>query len=347
VSSAIVDEIRINLTSEEKERLAKNPAVRPDAYENYLKGRYYWNKRSDEGLAKAIRYFEEATREDPQYALGYAGLADSYAIIGAKIFGTMPVSDAALKAKAAALKALQLDNTLAEAQTSLATVSFNYDWDWPAAERGFKRAIELDPGYPTAYQRYSLYLMAMGRTQESFDQINCARKLDPLSISINFSLGWRYYLAHQYDRAIEQLGNTLEMDPSYELAHLVLGEAYEQKHDFNRAIPELRKASALAHDTPLMISALAHVYAVAGKRAEAKDLLTELVAESQHQYVSPYYVATVFAGLGENARALERLKVAYADRSNGLVFLKVDPELDGLRETADFQALLQRMGLKQ
>jgi TolB-like protein/DNA-binding winged helix-turn-helix (wHTH) protein/Tfp pilus assembly protein PilF len=347
VSSAIVDEIRINLTSEEKERLAKNPAVRPDAYENYLKGRYYWNKRSDEGLAKAIRYFEEATREDPQYALGYAGLADSYAIIGAKIFGTMPVSDAAPKAKAAALKALQLDNTLAEAQTSLATVSFNYDWDWPAAERGFKRAIELDPGYPTAYQRYSLYLMAMGRTQESFDQINCARKLDPLSISINFSLGWRYYLAHQYDRAIEQLGNTLEMDPSYELAHLVLGEAYEQKHDFNRAIPELRKASALAHDTPLMISALAHVYAVAGKRAEAKDLLTELVAESQHQYVSPYYVATVFAGLGENARALERLKVAYADRSNGLVFLKVDPELDGLRETADFQALLQRMGLKQ
>jgi Tfp pilus assembly protein PilF len=259
----------------------------------------------------------------------------------------MPVSDAAPKAKAAALKALQLDNTLAEAQTSLATVSFNYDWDWPAAERGFKRAIELDPGYPTAYQRYSLYLMAMGRTQESFDQINCARKLDPLSISINFSLGWRYYLAHQYDRAIEQLGNTLEMDPSYELAHLVLGEAYEQKHDFNRAIAELRKASALAHDTPLMISALAHAYAVAGKRAEAKDLLTELVAESQHQYVSPYYVATVFAGLGENARALERLKVAYADRSNGLVFLKVDPELDGLRETADFQALLQRMGLKQ
>jgi TolB-like protein/DNA-binding winged helix-turn-helix (wHTH) protein/Tfp pilus assembly protein PilF len=344
VSSAIVDEIRINLTPEEKERLAKNPAVSPQAYENYLKGRYYWNKRSDEGLTKAISYFEEATREDPQYALAYAGLADAYAIIGAKIFGTMPASAAAPKAKAAALQALQLDTTLAEAHTSLATIRFNYDWDWPAAASGFKRAIELNPNYATAYQRYSLYLMAMGQTRESFEQINRARTLDPLSISINFSLGWRYYLARQYNKAVEQLNNTLEMDPSYELPHLVLGQVYAQRHDFDHAIPELQRAAALAHNTPLMISALANAYAISGRKVEAEKLLAQLLADSEHQYVSPYYVAVVYAGLGNKDRAMEWLERSFSDHSNGLVFLKVDPELDALRGDARFQALQRQVG---
>ena len=345
VSSAIVDQIRINLTPEDKERLAKNPAVSPQAYENYLKGRYYWNKRSDEGLAKAITYFEQATREDPQYALAYAGLADAYGIIGARIFGTMASRDAAPKAKAAALKALELDATLAEAHTSLATVRFNYDWDWPAAAAGFKRAIELNPNYATAYQRYSLYLMAMGQTQESFNQIDRARRLDPLSISINFSLGWRYYLARQYDKAIEQLNNTLEMDPTYELPHLVLGQAYAQKRDFERAIPELQKAAELAHNSPLMVSALANAYALSGKRTEAEKLLSQMLAESGHEYVSPYYVAVVYTGLGDKDRALEWLEKAFADRSNGLVFLKVDPDLDVLRGNARFLALQRQLGL--
>ena len=211
VSSAIVNEIRINLTPEDQERLARNPAVAPEAYENYLKGRYYWNKRSDENLARAIGYFEQATHQDPQYALAHAGLSDCYAIIGAEIFGTMPAAEAAPKAKQAALRALEIDPKLSEAETSLATVKFNYDWDWGGAAAGFAKSIQDNPSYATAYQRYSLYMMAMGRPEESFAQINKARELDPLSITINFSQGWRLYMARQYDRAIQQLRNTLEI----------------------------------------------------------------------------------------------------------------------------------------
>jgi len=343
VSSAIVNEIRINLTPEEEERLAKTPAVAPEAYENYLKGRYYWNKRSDENLTKAIGYFEQATHEDPQYGLAYAGLSDCYAIISAEIFGTMPAAEAAPKAKAAALRSLQIDPTMAEAETSLATVKFNYDWDWAGAAEGFQQAIQHNPSYATAYQRYSLYLIAMGRPEDSFEQINKARELDPLSISINFSLGWRLYMARQYDRAIQQLRNTLEMDPSYELPHLVLGMSYAQKGDFQAAIPEIRQAVELSHGTPLMVSALANAYARSGNKAEAETLLTQLAASSTKQYVSPYYFAVAYAGLGQPETALDWLEKAYNDRSNGLVFLKVEPALDSLRREPRFVALQRKM----
>lgn len=343
VSSAIVNEIRINLTPEDRERLSKAPSVAPEAYEDYLKGRYYWNKRTDENLTKAIAYFESATRKDPQYALAYAGLSDCYAIISATIFGTMPSSVSAPKAKAAAQRALEIDPTLTEAETSLATVKFNYDWDWPGAAAEFDRAIHLNPSYATAYQRYSLYLMAMGRTRDSFDKINKARELDPLSISINFSLGWRLYMARQYDRAIEQMKNTLEMDPSYELSHLVAGQAYAQKGLFDLAVAELRKAVDLSHGTPMMVSALAHTYARSGNKIEAEKLLAQLHAESKTQYVSPYYFAIVYAGLGENEAAMDWLEKAFADRSNGLVFLQVEPELDRLRSNPRFIALRKKL----
>ena len=343
VSAAIVNEIRINLTPEERERLAKTPAVAPEAYENYLKGLYYWNKRSDENLTRAIGYFERATQLDPNYALAYAGLSDCYAIISAEIFGTMPASEAAPKARAAAVRALELDPTLAEAQTSLATEKFNYEWDWSGAAQGFERAIGLNPSYATAYQRYSLYLIAMGRAQDSFAQIQKARALDPLSLSINFSLGWRLYMARQYDAAITQLKDTLEMDPSYELPHLVAGQAYEQKGNYALAIPELRKAVELSRGTPLMVSALAHAYARSGNRAEAEKLLAQLQAKSMNQYVSPYYFAIVCVGLGRTEEALDWLEKAFGDRSNGLVFLKVEPELDDLRSNSRFIALQQKL----
>ena len=343
VSSAIVNEIRINLTPEERERLAKTPAVAPEAYENYLKGLYYWNKRSDENLTRAIGYFERAAHTDPQYALAYAGLSDCYAIISAEIFGTMPAAEAAPKAKAAALRALEIDPTQAAAQTSLATVKFNYDWDWSGATEGFERAIGLNPSYATAYQRYSLYLIAMGRTQDSFAQIQKARELDPLSISINFSLGWRLYMARQYDRAIAQLQDTLEMDPTYELPHLVVGQAYEQKGDYGHAIPELKKAVELSHGTPLMVSALAYAYGRFGNRAEGEKLLVDLQSKAKSEYVSPYYFAIVCIGLGRHEQAIDWLEKAFADRSNGLVFMKVEPELDDLRSDPRFIALQQKL----
>ncbi len=343
VSSAIVAEIRINLSSQDKERLSKKTTLVPEAYDDYLKGRYYWNKRSGEGFERAIGYFEDATRKDPQYALAYAGLADCYGIIGATMFGNAPAARAGPKAKAAALRALELDPTLAEAETSLATAEFNYDWDWQTASKGFQKAIRLNPSYATAYQRYSLYLIAMGRIDESFEQINKARELDPLSISINTSYGWRLYLARQYDRAIEQLRTTLEMDPGYEWAHLILGQAYEQKGQLDLAISELRKASDLSHQSPLMVSALAHAYALSGNQAKAQELLTLLFAESRKQYVSPFYIGVVYAGLAKNDAAMDWLEKAYGDRSNGLVFLRVEPELDSLRTSPRFIALQREL----
>jgi TolB-like protein/DNA-binding winged helix-turn-helix (wHTH) protein/Tfp pilus assembly protein PilF len=346
VASAIVNEIRINLTPEEQQRLASSRSVSAESYEAYLKGRYYWNKRSQEGLTKAIEYFQLATEKDPHYALAFAGLADCYSIIGSAIVGTVPSQDVAPKAKAAALKALELDDTLAEAQTSLATVRFNYDWDWLGASRGFQRSIELNPSYATAYQRYSLYLMAMGRTKESLAQMTRARELDPLSISMNFSLGWRLYMARKYDQAIEQLQNTLEMDPNFALPRMVLGQAYEQKHAYPQALAELQKAVSISHDSPQMLGALGHAYGASGNRSEAEKVLAQLMEQSKRQYVSPFYVAIVYVGLPENDKALDWLEKAYQDRSNAIVFGKVDPQLDPLRSTPRFQALLHRLALQ-
>jgi TolB-like protein/DNA-binding winged helix-turn-helix (wHTH) protein/Tfp pilus assembly protein PilF len=346
VASAIVNEIRVKLTPEDQVRLATTRQVSTQSYENYLKGRYYWNKRSQEGLTKAIDYFQLAIEQDPNYALAYAGLADCYSIIGSVIVGTVPALEVAPKARAAALKSLELDNTLAEAQTSLATVRFNYDWDWNAAASGFRRAVELNPNYATAYQRNSLYLMSMGRTSESIAEMNRAHDLDPLSISMNFSLGWRLYLAREYDQAIEQLRNTIDMDPDFVLPHLVLGQAYEQKKMYDQAITELRRAVDISQSSAPAIAALARAYAVSGRTTEARKLLDQLMEQSKRRYVSPFYVAIVYAGLGENDQALDWIEKAYKDRSNAIVFAKVDPQLDTLRSTPRFQSLLHRLAFQ-
>jgi TolB-like protein/DNA-binding winged helix-turn-helix (wHTH) protein/Tfp pilus assembly protein PilF len=346
VASAIVNEIRVKLTPEDQVRLATTHQVSTQSYENYLKGRYYWNKRSQEGLTKAIDYFQLAIEQDPNYALAYAGLADCYSIIGSVIVGTVPALEVAPKARAAALKSLELDNTLAEAQTSLATVRFNYDWDWNAAASGFRRAVELNPSYATAYQRNSLYLMSMGRTSESIAEMNRAHDLDPLSISMNFSLGSRLYLAREYDQAIEQLRNTIDMDADFVLPHLVLGQTYEQKKSYDQAITELRRAADLSQSSPPAIAALARTYAVSGRTTEARKLLDQLMEQSRKRYVSPFYVAIVYAGLGENDQALDWIEKAYKDRSNAIIFAKVDPQLDTLRSTPRFQSLLHRLALQ-
>jgi TolB-like protein/DNA-binding winged helix-turn-helix (wHTH) protein/Tfp pilus assembly protein PilF len=346
VAAAIVDQIRIQLTPQDKTRLVNARAVNSEAYEDYLKGRFYWNKRSEGDLLKAIQYFQSATEKDPQYALAYAGLADCYGILGAAIVGTVPTTEVAPKAEAAAIKAVELDDSLAETQTALATVQFNYKWDWKAAEVGFRRAIGLNPNYATAHQRYSLYLIAMGRQSESLSEMDYARSLDPLSISMNFSLGWRFYMAGQFDHAIVQLHNTIEMDPTFILPHIVLGQSYEQVGDYAMAIAELQKAAVMSHDSPPVIAALGHVYAVAGKQAEAFKVLEELRLESRSQYVSPFYMALVYAGLGDHGEAMDWLEKAYADRSNSMIFADVDPRLNGMRLDPRFQNLLHRIGFK-
>ena len=345
VARAIANEIRITLTPDEQIQLAKTGPVNPEAHEDYLRGRYYWNRRSKEGLTKAIEYFQQAVKKDPGYALPHAGAADCYAVLAATIVGAVPSKDVAPQAKAEALKAIELDDTLAEAYTALATIKFNYDWDWVAAESGFKRALELNPNYATAHQRYSLYLMAMGRTEESVAEITRARDLDPLSPSINFSLGWRLYMARQFDQAIVQLRHTIDIDPDFALAHLALGQAYEQKGLPEQAIGELQKATTLSNNMPLMASGLARAYALAGRKNEAIGVLNQMRSKSKSQYVSPFYTALVYLGMGEKEKAMNSLEQAYRDSSNGLVFLKVDPELDSLRPEPHFQDLLHRIGL--
>ena len=346
VASAIVSQIRIKLTPQDRKQLATTQPINSEAFEDYLKGRYYWGKRSEDGLDKAIHYFQAATEKDPHYALAYAGLADCYGILGAAIVGTIPTSEVAPKANAAAIKAVELDPMLAETQTALATVQFNYDWNWPASETGFRRAIQLNPSYATAHQRYSLYLIAMGRTEESLAEIYRARSLDPLSLSMNLSLGWRLYMARRYDEAIAQLHDTIEMDPTYLLAHIVLGQCYEQKGEFSQAIAEFQKAASLSPDNPPAVAALAHAYAVGGQRPEALKLLGELKAQSAHRYVSPFYMASIYTGLGDREQALGSLQAAYDDRSNNMIFLSVAPEFDSLRSDPQFRNLLHRMGLE-
>ncbi len=345
VAAAIVSQIRIKLTPQDKETLAATRPINAGAFEDYLKGRYYWGKRSEDALDKAIHYFRSATEKDPTYALAYAGLADCYGILGAAIVGTIPTSEVAPKAEAAAKKAVGLDPTLAETQTALATVQLNDDWNWKAAETGFRRAIQLNPSYATAHQRYSLYLIAMGRTQESLVEMNRARSLDPLSLSVNFSLGWRLYMARQYDQAITQLINTIEMDPTYLLAHVVLGQCYEQEGRYSEAVTELQKAASMSPDSPPVLAALGHAYAASGKRAEALQLLDQLKSLSAHRYVSPFYLALLYAGLGDHEQADAWLDRGYDDRSNNMIFLNVDPQFDSLRSEPRFQNLRRRIGL--
>ena len=345
VAAAIVSQIRIKLTPQDKESLAVTRPINAGAFEDYLKGRYYWGKRSQDGLDKAIHYFQSATEKDPTYALAYAGLADCYGILGAAIVGTVPTSEVAPKAKAAAKRAVELDPTLAETQTALATVQFNDDWNWKAAETGFRHAIQLNPSYATAHQRYSLYLIAMGRTEESLVEMNRARSLDPLSLSVNFSLGWRLYMARQYDQAISQLLNTIEMDPTYLLAHIVLGQCYEQEGKYSEAVTELHKAALLSPDSPPVLAALGHAYAAAGKRAEALQMLEQLKSLSARRYVSPFYLALLYIGLGDHEQAIAWLDRGYDDRSNNMIFLNVVPQFDSLRTEPRFQDLRHRIGL--
>ena len=345
ISLAIVDNLKVKLLGGERAKLVRRYTKNLEALDLYLKGRYCWKRRTEENLKKAIEYFQQAVEKDPTYALAYAGIADCHNNLG--WYDLLPPKEAYPRARAAAEKALEMDETLSEAHASLANVIENYDWDLPAAEREYKRAIKLNPGYATAHHWYALCLAEMGRHDEAMAEAERAQKLDPLSLIISTPLGSTFYHARQYDRAIEEGQKTLEMDPTFIPAHWLLGLAYAQKRMYKKAIAEEQMAIDLsAGSSSIFAACLGNIYSLSGKRGEAKRILDELHKLSKQRYVSPYGIALIYVGLGEKDQAFEWLDKAYDKRDHWLVWLKVEPLLDSLRSEPRFTALLKKMNLE-
>jgi TolB-like protein/Flp pilus assembly protein TadD len=332
--------LRVRLSREDEARLKGRHSENAEAYQAYLKGRFYWNKRTEEGFRQAIDYFQEAIERDPGYALAYTGMADSYSLLG---YYHLPPKEVYPKASAAALKALEIDETLAEAHASLGLVKFLYDWTFPEAEKELQRAIELDPAYAMAHHWYSAYLEAMGRYDEAVDEVRLALELDPLSLIINADLGERLYDAGRYDQAIEQLIKTLEMDASFASTHHYLGKAYFRKSMVEEAIKRYQKLAELREGWD---GHLGYIYAISGRREEALNVLKRLQELSVQRRVSSTGMAAVYAGLDEKTVALEWLDKAFVDRDAGLLFIRVEPYSDALKTDPRYTDLLRRIGLE-
>jgi serine/threonine protein kinase/tetratricopeptide (TPR) repeat protein len=343
ISTEMSGKLRLQLTQAEKKRLGKRHTENAEAYQLYLKGRYYWNKWTHEGFGKGIEYFQQAVEKDPGYALAYSGLADSYVLLGWNSY--LAPKDAFPKAKAAALKALQFDKNLAEAHTSLAAPLWLHDWNWAEAGAEFKRSLELGQAYPTANHWYAEYLMTMGRHEESIARIKHSQELDPLSLIINVAVGWSLYFGRRYDEAVEQLSKTLELDPNYPVAHWILGLVYRHTERYEMAIVEGETAVATSGGSPLMQAALAQTCGMANKKREAMEMLERLNELAKKQYVSSYFLAGIHVGIGENDQALAYLERAYEEKSHWLIYLHIDPGMDTLRGEPRFKEVLGRIGL--
>jgi TolB-like protein/DNA-binding winged helix-turn-helix (wHTH) protein/Tfp pilus assembly protein PilF len=343
VASAIADQIRINLTPQEQAALKNVKVVNPEAYESYLKGRYFWNKRTADGLKVALAYFNQAIEEDPKYAQAYSGLADTYALLGDWQYAVMTPKEAFPKAKAAAIKALELDSTLGEAHNSLAFILDGFDWDLDSGGKEFQRAIELHPGYATAHHWYAWHLSLLGRYDEAIAEMRKAENLDPLSLIINADLAELLVLAHSYDESIQQSRNTIEMDPNFALAHNQLAQAYLQKHMNDEAVAELQKAVQLSGRSATCIANLARAYVASGNRNEAAQLLSELKKRSSPGYSNASEIAMIYASLGDMDQAMNWLEKGYEERFNPGVLLR--PGFDPLRSDPRFQNLVRRVGL--
>src|SRR5689334_2623184 len=350
VSKKISQSLRLRLTGEDEEKLAKRYTHDAEAYQLYLKGRYFWNRRNEEGFRNGIEYFKRAEERDPTFALAFSGLADSYALLGD--IGVVRPLDEMPKAKAAAEKAVDADPTLAEAYTSRAFVRLSYDWDWLGAQNDFQQALKLNPKYPTAHQWYASYLMQMGKFSLAKEEIEEAHNLDPLSPIISSNTGLYSYYEHNYDDAIAKYKVTLQSDPDFWVARHYLALAYVQKGMHDDAIKELRSLikappsgpvpdEAIASDTEASAS-LGFAYAMAGRKAEAHDILNKLQALSQKRYVTPLYFAIVYAGLKDNDHALQYLNQAFEARHPGLVLIRIEPMFDSLRADESFKQLVKR-----
>ena len=342
IARDISDKLRLRLTGKEGRWLTERYPENTEAYQLYLRGTYYWNKWTEEGFKRSLESFEQAIQEDPNYALAYASLANSYSLLGD--FGYIPPKEAWPKAKAAATTAVGIDESLAEAHTSLALVKEYFEWDWSGAEKEYQRAIRLNPNSPAGHTWYGAYLAKMGRSEEAFSAIRKAQELDPTSLVINTEMGRYYYLAGNYDQAIEQLREILEMEPNFSQARRLLDAAYEQKGQYGEVIKERQKLLALSGNTELA-AALGSEYVQSGYESILRNWLEGSLELSKRGYVSSYGIAQAYARLGENDHALASLEKAYQARDSQLVSLKVDPVFTNLRSDASFQRLLRRIGL--
>ena len=340
VASAIAEQIRIELTPQEQAVLKRVNVVNPEAYESYLKGRYFWNKRTADGLKVATAYFNQAIEEDPNYAQAYAGLADSYNLLGDWEYGALAPSEAYPKAKAAAIKALELNNTLGEAHTSLAFSLDVFDRDWQSAEKEFRKAIELNPGYATAHHWYAWHLSEIGRNAEAIAEMRKAEHLDPLSLIISADMAEILLVAHLNDEAAEQSRRTVDMDPNFAIAHFELGEAFVQKHSYNEAIAEFQKAIELSGGSISARANLAYAYALSNKRNKAVKILNDLKTRSTRNASE---IALMYVGLGEKDQAMSWLEKAYDEHFNPSILVR--PAFDPLRSDPRFQNLVHRIGL--
>jgi adenylate cyclase len=345
IAKAMTTALRLRLTGEDEKRLVKNYTADPEAYQAYLKGRYWLNKRTPDGLNKGIEYFQQAITKDPAFTPAYAGIADGYDLLAAN--GVVPPKEGYPRAKEAALKALELDSALAEAHTSLGYIKTFYEWDRLGGEREFQRAIALNPGYANAHFFYGSALRNMGRREKSFAELRRALELDPLSLPANGFLGVAFYQARQYDQAIDQLRKTLELDPNFVQGHYYLGMAFLGKSMFKEGIAEFEKAIAIAPAFAYPLSGLGYAYAVAGRRVEAQKVLDQLTELSKRKYVFAASEAQIYAGLGEKDKAFEWLEKAFQQRSIGSAEnIKVDVIWDPLRSDPRFADLLRRTNLQ-
>lgn len=341
----IVEEIQGRVIAlRDDARAVKARAINNQAYDCYLKGRYFWNKRSPGAVRKSIALYQQAIELDPQFAASYSGLADAYMILGSDV---LPASEARERAQAAADKALELDPNLPEGHATLGLLEFYYNWNWTKAEEEFRRAIQLNPSYATAHQWYSGYLTAMGRFREAAQEAELASQLDPLSLAINTELAAKYYYTRQYDRAIEINSRTLEMEPNFLPAHLALASAYEAEGEREKALREVNAALKLSHEgTPALVE-LGRCYARWGNAAEAKRVIQKLREQSAQEFVSPFEIAEIYASLNDRDQAMYWLEKSYAQRESRLPFLNVDTRFDPVRPDPRFQDLLHRVGLAQ
>jgi len=344
VSQAIAQALQVTLTPQEQARLANAHAVDSDAYEAYLKGLYFWNKRTSASLNKAITYFEQAIAKDPNFALAYRGLASCYLIFGISYLAPKEMFP---KAQFYAQKAFELDATLAPISVALAVYHFYYAWDWPAAERYLQRALDLNPKYEQAYNVYGICLSVMGRMDEGIAEIKRALELDPLSLNINGDLGKTYYLARRFDQAIEQFQKTLELDPNYVNAYVPIAAAYEQKKMHKEAIAVLKKAKNFAGDLPSVVAELGYALAASGQHLEAQKILRELQERATREYIDPCLIAFIYMALGETDQAFTWLEKACEERSTQMIWLTVEPKFDPLRADARFMALVKKVGLQK